>query len=146
MLINDIPLAQSYLTKVSLENNWNIPCLFLHKMNQKYYEEAKLFPKWTKVMKEEIRALETNKTWEVTDLPPNKTAIDCKWVYKIKRRANGEIERYKARLVVKGYNYMETYSPMARLTTVRVILVVVVVFYCHLEQLDVNNAFLDGDL
>jgi len=89
-------------------------------------------------MKEEIKALGTNKTWEVTDLPPNKVVIGCKWVYKIKQRANGEIKRYKVRLVAKGYSqregidYMETYSPVARLTTVRVILVVVAAFDWHL--------------
>ena len=96
------------------------------------YEEAKQFPEWIEAMKAEIEALEANKTWEIMDLTPNKVPIGCKWVYKIKRRADGEIERYKARLVAKGYtqregiNYMETYSPVARLTTVQTIIVVAV--------------------
>jgi len=83
-------------------------------------------------MKAEIKALEVNKTWEIMDLPPNKVPIGCKWVYKSKRKADGEIKRYKARLVAKGYtqregiDYMETYSPVAKLTTIRTIIVVVV--------------------
>jgi len=82
------------------------------------YEEAKEFPEWVKAMEMEIKALEVNKTWEIMDLPPNKMPIGCKWVYKIKRRANGDIERYKAKLVGKGHtqregiDYMETYSPV----------------------------------
>jgi len=103
-------------------------------------------------MEMEIKALEVNKTWEIMDLPPNKTPIGCKWVYKIKRRANGDIERYKARLVAKGYtqrkgiDYMETYSPVARLTTIQSILAIASIMDWHLEQLDVNNVFLHGDL
>jgi len=54
-------------------------------------------------MDKEMKALEINRTWDITNLPPNKIPIRCKWVYKIKRRANGSIERYKARLVAKGY-------------------------------------------
>ena len=58
-------------------------------------------------MEMEIKALEVNKTWETMDLPLNKTPIGCKWVYKIKRRVNGHIERYKSRLVTKGYTHRE---------------------------------------
>jgi len=105
-----------------------------------------------KAMEMEIKALEVNKTWEIMDLSPKKMPIGCKWVYKIKQRANGDIKRYKARLVAKGYtqregiDYMETYSPVARLTTIRSILAIASIMDWHQEQLDVNNAFLHGDL
>jgi len=103
-------------------------------------------------MSDEIRALEINNTWKLVDLPEGKTPIGCKWVYKIKRRVDGNIERYKDRLVAKGYtqregiDFIETYSPVAKLTTICMILVVAAVKDWHLEQLDVDTTFLDGDL
>jgi hypothetical protein len=103
-------------------------------------------------MNAEIAALEDNQTWIITHLPPNKVPIGCKWVYKVKLKADESIERYKARLVAKGYtqceslDYYETFSPVAKLTIVRVLLALVTSHGWNLHQLDVNNAFLHGEL
>eukprot|EP00256_Glycine_max_P059512 XP_014628068.1 uncharacterized protein LOC106797721 [Glycine max] len=103
-------------------------------------------------MHAELQALQQNHTWVLTQLPPHKKAIGCRWVYKVKHNADGTIERYKARLVAKGYTQMEgldfldTFSPVAKLTTVRLLLALASLHNWHLRQLDVNNAFLHGDL
>lgn len=82
--------------------------------------EAYSDPNWAKAMNEEMEALYRNRTWVVTDLPPNLKPIGCKWVYKIKYKSNGEVERFKARLVAKGFNqregidFEETFSPVAK--------------------------------
>nr|KYP45709.1 Retrovirus-related Pol polyprotein from transposon TNT 1-94 [Cajanus cajan] len=103
-------------------------------------------------MQAELEALKMNHTWTLTPLPPNKQVVGCRWIYKIKYNADGSIERYKARLVAKGYteveglDYLATFSPVAKLTTVRLLLALVAIFDWHVKQLDVNNAFLPGDL
>ncbi|KAM0052273.1 putative RNA-directed DNA polymerase [Helianthus debilis subsp. tardiflorus] len=118
----------------------------------KSYQQAMQDQKWIDAMQSEIKALEENGTWTVEDLPIGKRAIDSKWVYKIKYKPNGEIERYKARLVAKGYTQMEgvdyhdTFAPVAKLVTVRSLLAIAVKKEWIIHQLDVNNAFLHGDL
>jgi len=117
-----------------------------------YYHQAVQHPCWREAMQAEIKALEDNNTWTLVSLPPHKTPIGCKWVYKIKHNSDGSIEHYKARLVAKGFtqceglDYFETFSPVAKLTTVRCLLALAAIKNWHLHQLDVNNAFLHGDL
>jgi hypothetical protein len=118
----------------------------------KTYTEASKFECWNKAMETELSALEQTGTWKLVDLPPGVKPIGCRWVYKIKHHADGSIERFKARLVAKGYNqiegldYFDTYSPVAKLTTVRLIIALASMHHWFIHQLDVNNAFLHGEL
>uniref|UniRef100_A0A2N9F1H5 Reverse transcriptase Ty1/copia-type domain-containing protein n=1 Tax=Fagus sylvatica TaxID=28930 RepID=A0A2N9F1H5_FAGSY len=103
-------------------------------------------------MTEELDALSRNRTWDLVDLPPDKSMVSCKCVFKIKTRSDGSIERYKARLVAKGFtqeygiDYEETFAPVARLSSVRTLLAVVASRQWKLFQMNVKNAFLNGDL
>ncbi|KAL5851502.1 hypothetical protein ACOSQ3_006620 [Xanthoceras sorbifolium] len=107
--------------------------------------------KWESAMRDEMDSLMSNQTWELTELPPGKKALHNKWVFRIKEEHNGN-KRYKARMVVKGFqqkegiDYNEIFSPVVKLTTIRLVLKIVAAENLHLEQLDVKTAFLHGDL
>ncbi|KAK4397129.1 Retrovirus-related Pol polyprotein from transposon RE1 [Sesamum angolense] len=92
-------------------------------------------------MKAELTALEDNNTWEVVPLPQWTNAIGCRWVYKLKLRADRSVDTYKARLLAN-----ECFSPVAKVVTVRLFLVISAIFNWHIHRLDVNNAFLHGYL
>jgi histone deacetylase 1/2 len=105
-----------------------------------------------KAMDVEYTALMKNKTWHLVPPEQGRNLIDCKWVYKIKRNADGSIDRYKARLVAKGFkqcygiDYEDTFSPVVKAATIRLVLSIVVSSGWNLRQLDVQNAFLHGFL
>jgi hypothetical protein len=116
------------------------------------WKAAKQDPKWHEAMREELNALEKNKTWELVHLPAGKRVVGCKWIYTVKQNPEGKIERYKARLVARGYSqtygidYDETFAPVAKMNTVRILISCATNFGWPLHQLDVKNAFLHGDL
>lgn len=116
------------------------------------FDEANQQQVWRTAMLEEFEALVRNETWELVPKPIEVKPITCKWVYKVKHKTDGTVERCKARLVARGFtqqqgfDYEETFSPVAKLTTVRVLLAIAVHNGWTLHQMDVNNAFLYGTL
>ena len=105
---------------------------------------------WKEAVRSEIDSVMSNGTWEIVDRPYGCKPIGCKWVFKKKLRPDGTIERYKARLVAKGYtqkeceDFFDTYSPVARLTTIRVLLSLAASYGLIVQQMDVKTAFLNG--
>jgi hypothetical protein len=107
---------------------------------------------WKEAVRSEMDSILANETWEITDRPYGCKPIGCKWLFKKKLRHDGSIEKYKARLVAKGYtqkegeDFFDTYSPVARLTTIRVLLSLAASHGLLVHQMDVKTAFLNGEL
>ena len=107
---------------------------------------------WKDAMKSEIESITTHGTWVLTELPVGMKPIGCKWIFKRKMNPDGSIEKYKARLVAKGFkqkegiDYFDTYSPVSRMTTIRMLIALAASYKLEIHQMDVKTAFLNGVL
>jgi len=116
------------------------------------YEEALKDSKWKKAMEEELSMIQKNNTWALVDRPEDRKVIGVKWIYRTKLNADNSINKHKARLVVKGYaqifgvDYSDTFAPVARLDTIRLLLAISAHKGWKVFQLDVKSAFLNGVL
>ena len=114
--------------------------------------EALRDKKWEDAMKVEMEALAKNNTWELVKLPKGIKPVGCRWMFTVKYKFDGFIKRYKVRLVGKGYtqtyeiDYLETFAPVAKMNTIQVLLSLTANFGWNLQQFDVKNAFMHGDL
>ena len=109
-------------------------------------------PLWKKVVNSEIESILQNHTWELVDLPLGCKPLGYKWIFKRKMKADGSIDKYKAQLVVKSYkqkedvDYFNTYSPVTRIISIRMLIVVTALHNLEIHQMDVKTAFLNGEL
>ncbi|MCO5546578.1 hypothetical protein L7F22_000007 [Adiantum nelumboides] len=107
---------------------------------------------WEQAMQSEYNSIVANETWDLVELPKGKNALPCKWVYKKKYTTEDPTPRYKARLVVKGFkqqkgvDFNEIFSLVVKMTTLHNVLGLVAIQDMELVQMDVNIAFLHGDL
>ncbi|KAH9697148.1 hypothetical protein KPL71_023495 [Citrus sinensis] len=107
---------------------------------------------WKKAMNQEMESMYSNKVWELVEPPNGVKPIGCKWIYKRKRGVDGRVETFKARLVAKGFtqkegiDYEETFSPVAMLKSIRILLSIAAVLDYEIWQMDVKTAFLNGHL
>jgi hypothetical protein len=130
------------------------PLILLHSMlkdnEPSCYTTVAGDPRWREAMRHEFEALVSNGTWTLCPRFGSHNIIKNKWVYKIKQRPDGSIERFKAQLVAKGFqpqcgiDYTETFSPVTKPSTIRIVLALAVHFGWATRQLDVSNAFLHG--
>ncbi|KAJ9678334.1 hypothetical protein PVL29_020488 [Vitis rotundifolia] len=146
--INQHPMVTRAKNGISKKNAY----LSSHTSEPTTFTQAVKDPNWVLAMKKEFSALQRNNTWHLVPLPSNSNIIGCKWVYKLKYKPDGTVDRYKARLVAQGFtqtlglDYFETFSPVVKASTIRIILAVALSFNWSVHQLDVQNAFLHGDL
>lgn len=162
------PIRQDYNSNVTLRSarsqakqdeaqngKMGLLCLFTDLTDPQTVEQALASPQateWKRAMDEEHTSLMKNKTWILTDLPPGKKALPNKWVFKTKTDQSGNVQRYKARLVIKGYaqrwgtDYEEIYSPVVRYTTIRYLFALAARYGLAIDQMDAVSAFLQGKI
>ena len=129
----------------------NLICLYANE-DVISFEEAVKNENWRMAMNEEMKAIQKNNTWKLITLPEGHEPIGVKWVYKVKKNAEGKVEKYKARLVAKGYkqqagiDYEEVFAPIARMETIRLVISLAAQSNWNIYQLDVKSAFLNDFL
>ena len=132
--------------------NYGLMSSLMNSNDPETFEQAKTQPHWQKAMQEEYDTLISNQTWELTPLPHGKNLVSCKWLYKTKLNANNEISKFKARLVARGFSqiegldYNETFAPVAKMPTIKIVLALASKMNWPIHQMDVKSAFLNGDL
>jgi hypothetical protein len=142
--------------KVYTDGTLRYGCFASSESEPRSINEALANEHWKSAMDSEFHALLKNKTWHRVPPRQGSNIIDYKWVYKVKKKADGSLDRYKAWLVAKGFkrrygvDYEDIFSPVIKSTTIQVILSIAVSKGWHLRRLDVQNAFLhenlDGDV
>ncbi|RVW31012.1 Retrovirus-related Pol polyprotein from transposon TNT 1-94 [Vitis vinifera] len=165
---NDLPIAvrkgtrstrnpSSYLQFFELFIDYLHPILLLFLLYPlvslpKSTHEVLSHPGWRQAMVDEMAALHSNGTWDLVVLPSGKSTVGCHWVYVVKVGPDGQVDRLKARLVAKGYtqvygsDYGDTFSPVAKIAFVRLLLSMAAMCFWPLYQVDIKNVFLHGDL
>ena len=100
-------------------------------------------PYWKEAINDEVESILQNHTWELVDLPPGSKPLGYKWIFKKKMKAGGSIDKYKARLVIKGYkqkeglDYFDTYSPVTRISSIRMLIAIAAIHNLEIHQMDV---------
>ena len=144
-------LSQIYV-ETRQEDNYASESCHLAEDEPIYVKDALKNPEWKSAMDDEMKSIMKNETWKLVSPPKYCKPIGLKWVFKIKRDQNNQVQKYKARLVVKGYaqrqgkDYDEIFAPVARIETIRIILVISVQFGWLVYHLDVKTAFLNGEI
>jgi hypothetical protein len=119
------------------------------------YEEVMRSPhssKWCEAMEDEMMSMSANQVWKLEEIPKGAKTVGCKWVYKIKRDSKENIDRFKARLMAKGFtkregiDYNVTFSPVSSKDSFRIIMALVAHYNLELHQMDVKTSFLNRDL
>lgn len=107
---------------------------------------------WKEAINDEMDSILSNNTWILVDLPHGSKPIECKWVFRRKYNIDGSLQTFKAKLVAKGFkqndgiDYFDTYAPVARITSINVLMALALIFDLYVHQMDVKTAFLNGDL
>lgn len=145
-LVNDHPT----LTRAKTEKSK--PKAFIVHSEPTTTKQTLAQSEWFQAMRTEYDSLIKNGTWVLTALPPDIKLIWCKWIFKVKENPDQSINKYKAWLLDKGFqqqygfDFHETFLPVVKLTTIRIILTIFITCKWEIKQVDVNNLFLNGDL